>query len=594
MIMSKVSRRDRMGKLRHIEEFLKAKKMRYIWGIIVLIFVDGLQLIVPKLLGFLTDSLKAHTLTMKQIYLYIFLIIAIAILVAVFRYIWRMLIMGTSRELEFWLRNKLFSHLEKLSLNYFHHTKTGDLMAHATNDINAVRMALGPGIVMFTDAVFLSISTIFIMIISVDRKLTLIALLPLPFMAFTVSFFGRLIQKRFRKVQESFSFLTDKAQESFSGVRVIKSFVQETKEVENFAQSNEDYLIKNMSLIKVWGMMFPMVIFMSALSFVITLYFGGILVIDNVISLGQFVSFISYLGMLTWPMMAIGYVINVLQRGMASMVRLNKIFDTMPEIYDGKNTLAIDSFEETIEFKNLTFTYPGATVPALSDIDLKLEKGKKLAIIGKTGSGKSTLANLILRLYNVDRGSIFIGGYDINDIPISLLKRDIGCVPQDNFLFSCTIRENIAFADENLSMERIEEAAKIAGVYDDIMGFPQKFETLLGERGVTLSGGQKQRISIARAIVKNPGILILDDCLSAVDTKTEEKILKNIKEVTKDMTTIIIAHRISTIKDADEIIVLDEGRIVERGNHEELVELGGYYNNIYQKQLLEEKIAHAK
>lgn len=583
-----------MGKLRHIEEFLKAKKMRYIWGIIVLIFVDGLQLIVPKLLGFLTDSLKAHTLTMKQIYLYIFLIIAIAILVAVFRYIWRMLIMGTSRELEFWLRNKLFSHLEKLSLNYFHHTKTGDLMAHATNDINAVRMALGPGIVMFTDAVFLSISTIFIMIISVDRKLTLIALLPLPFMAFTVSFFGRLIQKRFRKVQESFSFLTDKAQESFSGVRVIKSFVQETKEVENFAQSNEDYLIKNMSLIKVWGMMFPMVIFMSALSFVITLYFGGILVIDNVISLGQFVSFISYLGMLTWPMMAIGYVINVLQRGMASMVRLNKIFDTMPEIYDGKNTLAIDSFEETIEFKNLTFTYPGATVPALSDIDLKLEKGKKLAIIGKTGSGKSTLANLILRLYNVDRGSIFIGGYDINDIPISLLKRDIGCVPQDNFLFSCTIRENIAFADENLSMERIEEAAKIAGVYDDIMGFPQKFETLLGERGVTLSGGQKQRISIARAIVKNPGILILDDCLSAVDTKTEEKILKNIKEVTKDMTTIIIAHRISTIKDADEIIVLDEGRIVERGNHEELVELGGYYNNIYQKQLLEEKIAHAK
>lgn len=594
MIMSNVSRRDRMGKLRHIEEFLKAKKMRYIWGIIVLIFVDGLQLIVPKLLGFLTDSLKAHTLTMKQIYLYIFLIIAIAILVAVFRYIWRMLIMGTSRELEFWLRNKLFSHLEKLSLNYFHHTKTGDLMAHATNDINAVRMALGPGIVMFTDAVFLSISTIFIMIISVDRKLTLIALLPLPFMAFTVSFFGRLIQKRFRKVQESFSFLTDKAQESFSGVRVIKSFVQETKEVENFAQSNEDYLIKNMSLIKIWGMMFPMVIFMSALSFVITLYFGGILVIDNVISLGQFVSFISYLGMLTWPMMAIGYVINVLQRGMASMVRLNKIFDTMPEIYDGKNTLAIDSFEETIEFKNLTFTYPEATVSALSDIDLKLEKGKKLAIIGKTGSGKSTLANLILRLYNVDRGSIFIGGYDINDIPISLLKRDIGCVPQDNFLFSCTIRENIAFADENLSMERIEEAAKIAGVYDDIMGFPQKFETLLGERGVTLSGGQKQRISIARAIVKNPGILILDDCLSAVDTKTEEKILKNIKEVTKDMTTIIIAHRISTIKDADEIIVLDEGRIVERGNHEELVELGGYYNNIYQKQLLEEKIAHAE
>lgn len=583
-----------MGKLRHIEEFLKSNKMKYFWGIIVLLFVDGLQLIVPKLLGFLTDSLKAHTLSMKQIYFYIFIIITIAVLVAIFRYIWRMLIMGTSRELEFWLRNKLFSHLEKLSLNYFHHTKTGDLMAHATNDINAVRMALGPGIVMFTDAVFLSISTIFIMIISVDRKLTLIALLPLPFVALTVTFFGKLIQTRFKKVQESFSFLTDKAQESFSGIRVIKSFVQETKEVENFAQSNEDYLEKNMNLIKVWGMMFPMVIFMSALSFVITLYFGGILVIDNVISLGQFVSFISYLGMLTWPMMAIGYVINVLQRGMASMVRLNQIFDTMPEIYDRKNTLAIDSFEENIEFKNLTFTYPGATVPALSDINLKLGKGKNLAIIGKTGSGKSTLANLILRLYNVDKNSLLIGGYDINQIPISLLRRGIGCVPQDNFLFSCTIRENIAFADENLPMEIIEEAAKIAGVYDDIMDFPLKFETMLGERGVTLSGGQKQRISIARAIAKKPGILILDDCLSAVDTKTEEKILKNIKEVTKDMTTIIIAHRISTIKDADEIIVLDKGKIIERGNHEQLVDLDGYYHNIYQKQLLEEKIAHVE
>lgn len=583
-----------MSKLRHIDEFLKANKMKYIWGMIVLVFVDGLQLIVPKLLGFLTDSLEANTLSMKQIYFYIFLIIGIAILVAIFRYIWRMLIMGTSRELEFWLRNKLFSHLEKLSLNYFHHTKTGELMAYATNDINAIRMALGPGVVMFTDAVFLSISTILIMIVSVDAKLTLIALIPLPFVSFVVIFFGKMIQKRFKNVQESFSFLTDKVQESFSGIRVIKSFVQETKEVKNFAKSNEDYLKKNMSLVKIWGMMFPMVLFMSALSFVITLYFGGTLVIDEVISLGQFVSFISYLGMLTWPMMAIGYVINVLQRGAASMVRLNQIFDTMPEIYDGKNTLPLDSFEETIEFKNLTFTYPKATTPALSDINFKIEKGKTLAVIGKTGSGKSTLANLILRLYNVDRDSIFIGGHDINDIPISLLRRDIGCVPQDNFLFSCTIEENIAFAYEKLPREKIEAAAEIADVYDDIMGFPQKFETLLGERGVTLSGGQKQRISIARAIVKDPGILILDDCLSAVDTKTEEKILKKLKEVTKNRTTIIIAHRISTIKDADEIIVLDQGKIIERGNHKQLIALEGYYNSIYQKQLLEEKIAHAE
>lgn len=582
-----------MSKLKHIQEFLKANKTKYILGIVVLIVVDGLQLIIPKLLEFLTDSLKADVLSMKQIYLYGFLIIAIAIVVAIFRYVWRMLIMGSSRELEFWLRNKLFSHLEKLSLNYFHHKKTGDLMAHATNDINAVRMALGMGVVMFTDAIFLSISTIFIMFISIDRKLTLIALFPLPFMTFAIAYFGKMIQKRFKNVQESFAFLTDKTQESFSGVRVIKSFVQETNEVANFALINDNYLKNNMSLIKVWGMMFPLVIFMSALSFVITLYFGGNLVIDKAISLGQFVAFISYLGLLTWPMMAIGYVINVLQRGMASLIRLNQIFDTIPEVYDKKDSLSIDSFEETIEFKNLTFKYPTANFPALTNISFKLQKGKTLAIIGKTGSGKSTLANLILRLYNVDKNSIFIGGYDINDIPLSLLRRDIGCVPQDNFLFSCSIRENIAFADGNLPIDKIIEAAKIADVYNDIMSFPQKFETILGERGVTLSGGQKQRISIARAIVKEPGILILDDCLSAVDTKTEEIILNNLKDIMKNRTTIIIAHRISTIKDADEIIVLDEGKITERGNHKQLVALDGYYNKIYQKQLLEEKIAHS-
>jgi ATP-binding cassette subfamily B multidrug efflux pump len=346
-----------------------------------------------------------------------------------------------------------------------------------------------------------------------------------------------------------------------------------------------------MNLVKIWGAMFPLVVFLSTISFVIALYYGGTLVIDKVISLGQLVSFITYLGLLTWPMMAVGYVINVLQRGIASIMRLNEILDTEPEIQDDDNTLDIDDFEETIEIKNLSFTYPGAKVPALSDINIKLKKGKTLAVIGKTGSGKSTLANLLLRLYNVEEGSILVDGYDINKIPLSILRRKIGYVPQDNFLFSCSIRNNIAFADENLPFEKIEEAAKITSVYDDIMGFPQQFDTQLGERGVTLSGGQKQRISIARAIAKNPGIMIFDDCLSAVDTKTEEKILSNLKEVTKDRTSIIIAHRISTVKHADEIIVLDEGRITERGTHDELVALGGYYSSIYHKQLLEEKIA---
>lgn len=579
-----------MHTFKYLKEFLVQHKWRYFWGVIVLILVDALQLITPKILGKITDDLGDGTLSMTDIYFYISVIISLAIIIAAGRFIWRMLVLGSSRSLEYWLRNKYFSHLELLAPNFFNNRKTGDLMAHATNDINAIRMAFGQGIVMITDAIFLTSATIIIMVTTIDIRLTTVALLPLPIIAVLMIFFGKLIQSRFKNVQEAFSELTDRVQESISGIRVVKSFVQQDSEISNFSTYNNNYVNKNMDLLKVWGLMFPAVAFIGALSFLIALYYGGSLVIDDELSLGQFVSFISYLGLLTWPMMALGWVINILQRGTASMKRINQILDTDPEIFDGESVLDIRSYRPSIQLKNLSFTYPGAANPALSGITLSIKEGKTLAVVGKTGSGKTTLVNLIMRLYNTEPGELFLDDMDIKDIPLEVLRKNIGYVPQDNFLFSTTIRENIAFSDTEMELEKVIAAAKIAQVYDNIMDFPGKFDTILGERGVTLSGGQKQRISIARAIAKNPKIIILDDSLSAVDTKTEELILEGLKQVMKSRTSIIIAHRISTIKDADEIIVLDEGRIVERGTHEELLELKGLYNSIYEKQQLEEKI----
>lgn len=579
-----------MNTFKYLKDFLMHHKWRYFWGVIVLILVDSLQLITPKILGKLTDDLGSGRLSLKNIYFYVFVIISLAMLIAVCRYIWRMLVIGSSRSLEYWLRNKYFAHLELLAPNFFNNRKTGDLMAHATNDINAVKMAFGHGVVMITDAIFLTTATIIIMITTIDIRLTAVALLPLPVIAALMIFFGKIVQSRFKSVQEAFSELTDRVQESISGIRVVKSFVQEDSEINKFSAYNDNYVVKNMQLIKVWGLMFPAVAFIGSASFLIAIYYGGFLVIDDELSLGQFVSFIAYLGLLTWPMMALGWVVNVLQRGTASMKRINQILDTAPEIFDGANVRNIVSYRPSIRFDNLSFTYPGASVPALSDISLSIEEGKTLAVVGRTGSGKTTLVNLMLRLYNANPGELFLGGIDINDIPLEVLRKNIGYVPQDNFLFSTTIRENIAFSDTKMTMDKIISAAKIAQVYDNIMDFPDKFDTILGERGVTLSGGQKQRVSIARAIAKDPQIIILDDSLSAVDTKTEELILGGLKQVMKSKTSVIIAHRISTIKDADEIIVLDEGRIIERGTHEELIRIKGLYNSIYEKQLLEEKI----
>ncbi|MGB9780657.1 ABC transporter ATP-binding protein [Caldanaerobacter sp.] len=569
--------------------FIKRHKWDYFIGIIFLLGVDLLQMIIPRLLGSVTDLFKSKDLTPKILLNYSLWIIGISLLIFAFRFIWRIKIMGMSRLLEKELREDLFYKLLTLSPQYYHEHKTGDLMAHATNDINAVRMAAGPGIIMSIDASFLSITIVLIMVLTIDIKLTVFALLPLPILALVVNKFGRIIHARFTKVQEAFASLTDKVQESISGIRVIKAFVQEKEEIENFRQENLKNFMANMNMIKVWGLFDPMVQFLAALSFTIALLYGGLQVIKGTISLGDFVAFTAYLGMLIWPMMAFGWVINIFQRGSASMERVNVILSESPEITDKYADPNITTIEGNIEIKNLTFSYKKDLPPVLKNINLKIPKGKTLAIIGKTGSGKSTLVNLIARLYTVPCDTIFIDGHDINEIPLKILRENIGFVPQDNFIFSDTIANNIAFTKEE-PLEKIQKFAEIADIHKDIIEFPQQYETVVGERGVTLSGGQKQRIAIARALIKEPKILILDDSLSAVDTNTEEKILQNLKEFMKNRTTIIVSHRISTIKNADEIIVLDEGEIVERGTHEDLLSLKGLYYSIYEKQQLEEAI----
>jgi len=580
-----------MGNYKTLKDFFIQNKSRYILGIVWLLAVDIIQLVVPQIFKKITDLLGDQLLTSQDLLKYAGYIVLTGLGVGLGRYFWRVYIQGTARLLEYHIRNKLFGHLQTLSTNYFNNHKTGDLMAHATNDINAVRAALGQGIVMIIDAIFITVAALVMMIRTTNIQLTILALFPLPFLAFIVGRFGKIIHNRFRDVQEAFSNLTDKTQENFTGIRVVKSFVQEKEEIAKFTESNKLNFLMNVKLVRVWGMFFPLVQFISSISFLVVIWYGGTLVIRGDISLGDFIAFNSYLGLLVWPMMAIGWVINIIQRGSASMERLNVIFNEEPEIFDSKDVVDKETVNGEIEFKNVCFKYPDSSEYALKNINFKIPQGSTLAIIGKTGSGKTTLINILLRLYNTEEGEILVDNININKVPLKTLRENIGYVPQDNFLFSSTIEDNIAFAFENkVDYEEVVKAAKIAEVYDNIMDFPNKFDTILGERGVTLSGGQKQRTAIARALIKNPSILILDDSLSAVDTQTEERILASLKSFMESRTTILIAHRISTLKNANEIIVLDEGSIIERGTHHELLELEGVYKDLYEKQLLEDKI----
>ncbi len=574
-----------------IKEYFLEHKKYYIIGVIWLIVIDGVQLMVPQILRRLTDDLQFGNLDRSRLFFYAFLIVATGLFIGVGRYFWRIYLIGTSREIEYKLRNKLFSHLLTLSPNYFNTHKTGDLMAHATNDINAVRMALGPGTIMIVDSGFLLMFSLFMMVRTTNLSLTAAAVFTLPIIMLLVTRFGKIIYKKFKVVQEAFSDLSDITQESFSGIRVIKSFVQERLVSDNFERVNQNNFTKNMDLVKVHGGFHPLLQLISSISYLVIIFYGGRQVINGSISLGDFVAFNSYLGIIIWPTRALGMVINVLQRGAASLDRLNVIFNEKSEIVQKDSPIAISPLKGDIEFKEVSFAYPNSNHDALTQVSFKVPAGRTLAITGRTGSGKSTIANLILRLFDTSSGEILVDGHEIREVSLDDLRKDVGFVPQDNFLFSQTIQENIALAYDQIPDEsEIVEASRIAQLYDNIMEFPEKFKTIIGERGVTLSGGQKQRLSIARAIVKKPSVLILDDSLSAVDTQTEEKILKGIRSFSRDITTILISHRISTVKGADEIIFLDEGSIVEKGTHQELLDRRGEYYDLYQRQLLEEQV----
>jgi len=580
-----------LKRFEHLRDFLSRHKWRYIAGVFFLVLVDALQLIIPRLLGNITDSLRADTLTSEGLRNFVFVIIGIAGAIAAGRFLWRICIIGTARMLDFHLRNKLFAHLERLPARYFNEHKTGDLMAHATNDIPAIRQTFGQGFILLTDAVFMTTATLIILFKTAPLRLAIMSLLPFPFLALGTMFFSRLINARFRAVHEAFSALTDRAQESISGIRVMKAFVQEKAEVGRFMRVAQRSVDENVRLIRVWGIMGPMSGLASTLAFVFVLRYGSAMIIYQEISLGDFVAFTSYLAMLVWPMIAVGWVINVVQRGYAALDRINKILNEAPEVADEPGAVDLPSVAGKIEFRNVTFSYSPELPPALSNVSFTVDAGKTLAIVGRTGSGKSTIVSLLTRLYNPPPGSVFIDGHDIRQVTLKSLRDQLGVVPQEAFLFSTTIGKNIAFASDDYPEKRIEHFAQVAQVHKDISEFPEGFDTMVGERGVTLSGGQKQRVCIARSLIKEPKALVLDDCLSAVDTHTEERILRGLREYMHSRTSIIISHRISTVKDADEIIVLDDGAIVEHGSHDALVASGGLYHELYEKQLLEEELA---
>ena len=574
-----------------LKPYIIKHKWKYIFGVITLFVVDFANLYVPEFTGKITDGLDSGAMTMDNIRLLIIQILILGTIIAIGRFLWRYFIFGGSRLIEYELRNDLFNHLEGLSANFFNKNKTGDLMAHFTNDFNAIRMAIGPAVVTTFDATILTTMVIIKMISHVNLQLTIVAVIPMLLILIGGIFFGKEIEKRFKEKQEAFSNLTDEVQESISGIRVIKGFVQESKDVEKFSKSNLRNKEKNIRVVRLTALVLPLIDVIIGVSIVVTILYGGRLALSNQITIGEFVAFTQYIFMLVWPMIAVGESINLFSQGIASLKRIEKILDVQADVYDDENVdITVERLEGDIEFRNLTFKYNENLPNSLTDISFKVKRGQTLAIVGPTGSGKSTIASLLVRLYNTEPGTIFLDNRDIREIPLKVLRENIAFVPQESFMFSDTIANNIAFGSDNNDIEKIKKAAKDASVHNNIMDFPLGYETIVGERGVTLSGGQKQRCSIARALMKDAPILILDDSLSAVDTDTEEIILSNLKKNRQGKTTIIIAHRISTIQNSDLIIVMEEGKIKESGSHDELLEQRGIYWKIYNRQQLEKQI----